>query len=221
VRRVDAVVGVHPDWQLNVPRAPRRFVSIPNIVEDLFFRIRRGPEPGLVLFAGGSRAIKGWTTLAAAWPAVVESVAEARLVFAGWPADAAPPDFSPAARGSVSVGTWLSSDDLAALMARASLLVIPSRYEVAPITLAEAWAVGLPVVATSVGGIPKLARDAAVLVDPDSPASLASGVVRALNRGDDIAAFVNEGRRRAEAHRAGVVAAAHADLYRELSGLSA
>ena len=52
-----------------MPQRPRRFVYIPNIIDERFFGMKRTPEPGLVLFTGGARAIKGWPLLAAAWPA--------------------------------------------------------------------------------------------------------------------------------------------------------
>ena len=70
VQRADVVIGVNPEWTVNVPCRPRRFVYIPNIVDERFYEIDRTPEPGLVLFLGGTRTIKGWPLLAAAWPAV-------------------------------------------------------------------------------------------------------------------------------------------------------
>ena len=36
-RRADLVIGVHPDWQVNVPVQPRRSAYVPNIVDDRFF----------------------------------------------------------------------------------------------------------------------------------------------------------------------------------------
>src|SRR5438874_2056554 len=70
VERADVVVGVNPAWNVNLPCRPSHFVYIPSIVDKRFYELERQPERGLVLFAGGTRAIKGWPLLAAAWPAV-------------------------------------------------------------------------------------------------------------------------------------------------------
>ena len=69
VEQADVVISVNPDWTANMPKRPRRFVYIPNIIDERFFSMKPTPEPGLVLFTGGERAIKGWPLLAAAWPA--------------------------------------------------------------------------------------------------------------------------------------------------------
>jgi glycosyltransferase involved in cell wall biosynthesis len=125
------------------------------------------------------------------------------------------PGLGPDHLESLVVEDWLSSAELAARMTRAAALVIPSEFEVSPIVLAEAFAMGLPVVAAPVGGVPALATDAALLV-PREPGSLADAIVTALAGGEDVVRLVVEGRRRAEAHRADAVARAHVALYEEL-----
>jgi glycosyltransferase involved in cell wall biosynthesis len=215
VERADVVIGVNPDWRVNLPRRPKRFAYIPNMIDEQFFRLRREPERGLVLFAGGTRAIKGWALLAEAWPRVRAAITDAHLNIIGWPPAHTPPGISSRDRESLVVEGWLSSTELAERMVRASALVIPSQFEVSPIVLAEAWALGLPVVAVPVGGIPALATGAVVLVERQ-PKALAAGIVAALMGGDTIDRLVEEGRRRAEAHRADAVAAAHIALYHDL-----
>jgi glycosyltransferase involved in cell wall biosynthesis len=209
-KSADVVVSVNPDWRINLPAQPKRFHFIPNIVDEDFFARTHDPEPGLVLFAGGDNAIKGWDLLEEAWPRVREAVPEARLHVLGWRSDERP-DLGDQARFE----GWVSSRELADRMARASALVIASEFEVSPTVLAEAWAVGLPVVATAVGGIPALATDAAVLVQR-TPDALAEGLVAALSGGDQIERVVAEATRRVERHRAAAVAAAHAELYDQM-----
>jgi glycosyltransferase involved in cell wall biosynthesis len=212
----DVVIGVSPDWSVNLPRQPKRFVYIPNMVDEEFFLQHAAPERGRVLFAGGGRrAIKGWALLAEAWPAVCEQVPEARLHVVGWPeGEELSPDVPTLYRHTVTTDPWLAPPDLAASMAQAAAVVIPSQFEVAPIVLAEAWCVGVPVVAVPVGGIPALATGAALLVER-RPETLAAGIVAAL-RSDGVDAVVAEGRRRAEQHRPDAVVAAHVGLYDEL-----
>jgi glycosyltransferase involved in cell wall biosynthesis len=216
VEHADVVIGVNPDWEVNVPRRPARFAYIPNMIDDAFFEQRFEPEPGVVLFAGGvSRAIKGWPLLAEAWGRVVAAVPEARLQVVGWPPEHPLSGIDDQYVGTINSSGWLPSADLAARMAHASVLVIPSQFEVSPIVLAEAWAIGLPVVAVPVGGIPALATGAALLVER-RPEPLAEGIVEALKGGEHVGELVAEGRRRAEAHRPDNVAAAHVDLYNDL-----
>ncbi|MGI6415821.1 MAG: glycosyltransferase [Thermoguttaceae bacterium] len=70
--------------------------------------------------------------------------------------------------------------DVAALLARASLFVLPSLQEGISLTLLEAMARGLPVVATRVGGNPEVVEEGVtgLLVPPQNPTSLAVAVVR-------------------------------------------
>ena len=215
VEHADVVVGVNPEWTVNVPERPKRFVFIPNMVDDELFDRPRTPQPGRVLFAGGAKAIKGWSLLAEAWPGVVEAIPEASLNAVGWPSGEVPAGIPHELRQTIVVDNHLSSSDLADRMACAAVLVIPSEFEVSPIVLAEAWAMRLPVVAVRVGGIPALATDGAVLVDRDAD-SLRDGLITALSGGEEIDGLVAEGRRRADAHRADAVATAHISLYREL-----
>jgi glycosyltransferase involved in cell wall biosynthesis len=212
-RRADVVVGVHPDWQINLPVGVERFVYIPNAVDSAYFESDHGPERGRVLFCGGGRRVKGWDILQLAWEEVARAVPEARLDVVGWP-DQAGQDLG--GNSSVIVRGWLSRDETRAAMKRAQALVIPSRYEVAPMVLCEAWALGLPVVAAAVGGIPSLAKGAATLVPAEDPASLARALISVLTGETDTSKLVAEGRRRAQAFTSEQVVAAHIDLYRRL-----
>jgi glycosyltransferase involved in cell wall biosynthesis len=218
VEAADVVVGVNPDWAVNIPVRPRRFVYIPNMIDERFFESRVQSEFGRVLFAGGTRAIKGWALLAHAWPLVLDALPEARLNVVNWPSGEVPPGLSVRDRASLDVEGPLSSDQLADRMVRAAALVIPSLFEVSPIVLAEGWALGLPVVATPVGGVPALATGAALLVER-RPEALAESIVTALRGGDEVARLVEEGRRRAEAHRPEAVVSAHLTLYEDLCGV--
>lgn len=75
---------------------------------------------------------------------------------------------------------WL--EDAAGLMKTLDLLVLPSLNEAVGRSLLEAQAVGVPVVATRVGGVPEVIQDGktGVLVEPKNPQQLAEAVVALL-----------------------------------------
>lgn len=64
------------------------------------------------------------------------------------------------------------------VLAAADMFCLSSRFEGLPISLLEALALGVPVVATRVGGIPQAVTDGveAILVGPGEPAELADAV---------------------------------------------
>ena len=65
----------------------------------------------------------------------------------------------------------------------ADVVLNPVRVDNAPNSVLEALACGVPVVSTRVGGVPYLVTHeaTALLVDPESPESLAEAVARVLN----------------------------------------
>lgn len=79
-------------------------------------------------------------------------------------------------------------DDVPGLLGRAGLLVLPSWLEGVSLTLLEAMARGLPVVATRVGGNPEVVDDGAtgLLVPPRDPPALAAALL-AVWRDHDLA----------------------------------
>jgi glycosyltransferase involved in cell wall biosynthesis len=74
-----------------------------------------------------------------------------------------------------------SRSALSDLYAKADLMVFPSLSEVFPYVALEAAATGIPVVATTVGGIPEILGDGAILVPPMDTGALARGILAALS----------------------------------------
>jgi len=71
------------------------------------------------------------------------------------------------------------------LIAAADLLVLSSRYETLPVTVMEALAAGVPVVAPAVGGLPGLVESGrnGILTAPGRADALAAAIVRAMDPG--------------------------------------
>jgi len=78
----------------------------------------------------------------------------------------------------------VAQPDLAALLARASVLAYPSLYEGFGLPPLQAMRAGVPVVATRAGSLPEVLGDAAVLVEPGDHDALVEALTRCL--GDDM-----------------------------------
>lgn len=86
--------------------------------------------------------------------------------------------------------------DLAALYQRMDVFVLTSLNEGTPVSLIEAMAAGVPVIASAVGGVPDVIDDGVtgVLIRPGEPEALASAIVDAVTLRDR--AFQMAGRAR-------------------------
>lgn len=71
-------------------------------------------------------------------------------------------------------------NDIGELLAAADVAVVPSRWEARSLLAQESLRLGVPLVATAVGGVPELVGDAAELVPYGNPEALARTVVRLL-----------------------------------------
>jgi glycosyltransferase involved in cell wall biosynthesis len=87
---------------------------------------------------------------------------------------------SEAIPGLRSLG-YVDDADLPGLYAGARAFVLPSRYEGFGLTCLEAMACGIPVVAANRAALPETCGDAALLVDPHNPASVADALQQAVS----------------------------------------
>ena len=92
-------------------------------------------------------------------------------------------------------------NDVPALLQQARSFVLSSISEGVPLTILEAMASGLPVVATSVGGVPEVVSDGVtgLLVEPRNPQALASALLGMHQDAESALRFGSAGRRRVEA----------------------
>jgi glycosyltransferase involved in cell wall biosynthesis len=83
---------------------------------------------------------------------------------------------------NVSIHPPVFGAEKCALFAWADIFVLPSHHEGLPVSIIEAMACGLPVVASAVGGIPDLVDDGqtGLLVEAHQPLELADALVRLL-----------------------------------------
>jgi len=186
---------------------PDRVVAIRNGVSEVS---KGDPALGRTI-AGGSRYVLGLGTieprkdfpmLVAAFDALAADDADLRLVIAGadgWDAERLTDAIAAAAHRDRIVRTgWVDDERRAALLAGASVLAYPSVYEGFGFPPLEAMAVGTPVVATAVGGIPDTVGDAAHLIPPGDVDALTAGLRDVLRDAELRDTLVAKGRRNLE-----------------------
>jgi glycosyltransferase involved in cell wall biosynthesis len=129
----------------------------------------------IALFVGREWERKGGPALLSAWPAVARAVAGAQLWIVGT-AD------SPRTSEGVTWHGRVGPDALRALYRRASVFVLPTRYDMSPHVLREALGYELPCVTTTVGGISEIVQDGvdSLLVAPGDVAGLSRAMTRLL-----------------------------------------
>jgi len=90
--------------------------------------------------------------------------------------------------------------DIPDLLRAADVFVFPSRWEGNPLSVMEAMAAGLPVVATAVGGVPELVEDgvSGILVPNEDHNALVGALQQLVQRADLRAQMAHAARRRAE-----------------------
>jgi glycosyltransferase involved in cell wall biosynthesis len=142
---------------------------------------------------------------------------EARLRLVGEPLN---PNYLEALRnladelapGAVTIESGLDRETLADRYRQASVFVCLSEHEGFCIPLLEAFASRVPVVARPVGGIPEVARDAAVLVEDRDLAVVSELIALVIEDKELRASLVDRGAARLHDYEPGAVAAQLRDL---------
>jgi phenylacetate-CoA ligase len=177
VGRVFEGLGLHP-------------VIMPNVVDLDQFQARphrphhlpAQPAPRLVWIKRFDNASNP-ALMVRAFALVQQQVPDARLLMIGDGQRLAEIQSLAAELGApVEFAGRVSFDALLAAYAAADVFISSSAVDNQPNTLLEASALGLPIVATAVGGVPEMVHDGvdALLAPPDDPAALAQAILRLL-----------------------------------------
>ena len=134
-----------------------------------------------VMTVASHRDAKNYPNLLRAVRAAIDLGAPIRLVSVGEGPSLADHVALAAELGLADVVTFIpATDDVLSLIAGADILAVASDYEGQPIVVAEALALGLPVVATAVGRVPEMVNTTVGrVVPPRDPAALGVGPPRA------------------------------------------
>lgn len=92
--------------------------------------------------------------------------------------------------------------DIPDLMAASDIFTLGSAHEGLPVAIMEAFAAGLPVVATAVGGVPDQVRDGVegIIVPPGNPVALGDALIRIAGHADLRARLAANARTRASVY---------------------
>lgn len=224
LRRADVIVAENEfarRWSLALSPKARHEV-IPHAVNPEFLEALASVTDPVVACVGTLSRIKGTDVVLKAFSAC-RRADDATLVLIG-PAPR-PNPYEDLARslgiaGRVRFAGKLSRSGLIDALCRSRMLVLGSRMDTSPNVLTEAQAVGLPVVATRVGGIPEMVDDDidGFLVDSEDPERMAARMDDLFRDTGRAYAMGRTGREKAaRIHGPGVVAEQHAALYRELA----
>ncbi len=171
--------------------SPEGMVIKPNSL-SLDSRYVDGEREPFVLYAGALQEYKGVKTLVDAWALHLKDV-PLKIIGSGPLEDYVRTH----AQGNIEFLGQRSGQDVIEQMRRASLLVIPSVwYEHCPRVVIEAYACGLPVVASRLGALAEIVRDGkmGLLFDPGNSADLAAKVRSLFFSGDERALFSRQAR---------------------------
>jgi glycosyltransferase involved in cell wall biosynthesis len=183
---------------------PGRFRVVPLGVDTDVFVPGRERVPGrIVAVASADKPLKGVGHLLDALAKLrVDRDAELHLVSAlepGGPTERRIEELG--LRDCVTVRSGLSDTELAALLASAEVMCVPSLYEGFSLPTVEALACGTPVVASRAGALPEVVGtdgDCAVLVEPGDPEALGEALGALLDSPAERARLGANGRARAE-----------------------
>ncbi len=112
---------------------------------------------------------------------------------------------------------YLPDDDLLAIMAQAVALVFPSLYEGFGLPVLEAFAAGTPVITSNGSSLPEVAGDAARLVDPTDPTSIAEAMLEVLENSVLSERLRTKGRTRALTYTWDRTTAMTLEVYQQVS----
>ena len=152
-------------------------------------RLGLAADAEVAVFFGYVRHYKGLDTLLEAWPAVRRERPVTLVVAGDFYEDAAPYRRLAAAAGSDDavrlMEGYLPDEEVEALFKAADVAVLPYRSATQSGVTHVAYALGVPVITTDVGGLAETVKpgETGLVVPPEDPAALARAIVRFFAEG--------------------------------------
>jgi glycosyltransferase involved in cell wall biosynthesis len=202
---------------------PDRLRHVPNFAEVETTKPVTGARPRRVLYVGRlshekapDMVVRAAGLLAPDIEVTIIGDGPERLELEQLAADVAP--------GRVKFTGRVSKSEVADAMSQTGVVVVPSRcHENMPLTILEAFAAAVPVVGSSLGGIPELISDGVNgrIVPPNDETATAVAIEQVLADGKKAAMMGEAGRRRVEQHHtAGAHLSRIGELYEEAAAVA-
>lgn len=225
LRKSDGVVSISTYTDGLVKPLAKRSWLLPNAADSRYFEATHKPtQPPTILFVGGLDERKNPVGFIKACAPLFEgTVWKFRLCGTGAKGSPYLSELEALAAQHpwIDLAGWKSREELLTEMERASLLVLPTFEDNCPMVVLEAMAVGLPVIASRVGGIPDLITDGetGLMFNPLNPSSMRGATERILTDAGLRNRLGEAAKREArERFHPEVIARAHLDIYREVLG---
>lgn len=218
------VVAISSNTAQRIAPFSRKTWTVPNATDDRYFSIERAPSsPPVVLYVANIMELKNQVGFLDAIAPLAEQF-EFRLRFCGHIDPVS--EYAKKFLARVEECPWaefagkVSRDGLATELKDASILALASHVENCPMVILEGMSAGLPILASSVGGVPDLISPGVngFLCETSDPASIREGLRELLERPERAEQMGKAGRQRAlERYLPVQVARRHLEIYREVS----
>ncbi len=158
----DSIVVLSGYWRREV----EKLIGTTNKIKIIFnpcpaVKLSQFEKEKYILFAGTMNERKGYADLIAAFARIAAQHLDWKLVFAGngelLNAQSLAAKFGIVSQ--VQLIGWISGSQKNEVFSKASVFCLPSYAEGFPMAVLDAWAYGLPVVCTPVGGLPEIVQD--------------------------------------------------------------
>ncbi len=188
LRQVDQIVVLTMEWSRRIAKITSnknvRVIANSVQVPERTMPDAQRPASNVILFLGRLDREKGVLDLIDAMPPICSKVRNVILQFAG----EGDVELICARAAECGVSThveflgWVNGNDKVRVLTDATVLALPSYVEGMPMGLLEAMAIGLPVVATRVGGTPDVVEDriTGLLIEPGDSRALVDSLLELL-----------------------------------------
>ncbi len=173
VMTVGLKLGQRENWYIALTEIMRKKLSrfldnsrirvIPVGIEDRFFEIKRDEVSGNdILFVGRLEEVKNIRILIKAFERLVRELPEARLIIVGEGSQKRKLkryiDNKPALKNSILLVGAVPHEQIHEYYKKASVIVMPSKYEGLSLAALQGMASGMPLVAAKVGGLQEIVK---------------------------------------------------------------
>jgi len=169
--------------------------EIANAISVKYFECESNKVKGRVFFAGWLNPRKNVISLLRAIPHIIKSSPDISVHIAGEKCDDEYFEDIQSTIKNLHIDKYvnllgrINQDEVMRELSEASVFVLPSKQENAPMAIAEAMAMGVPVISSNLCGMPYMIKheETGFLIEPDDHEDIARRIIYLFNNDDDYA----------------------------------